>query len=189
MISGPGPSIVPQLTFASGPGGGAPNVLSNSKNTDVEGLTPEERKEVQDLKKRDAEVRAHEQAHKTVGGPFAGTPSFTTVTGPDGRQYAVAGEVKIDASPVPGNPEATIRKMEVVERAALAPAEPSPEDQQVAQQARMAKLQAQAEKSKQEQEGNSSPAAGSRSVAAELQAFLQAELGGREIENTLSISA
>lgn len=108
-------------------------------------LTEEEQKEVEDLKKRDEEVRAHEQAHKTAGGPYAGAISYETTTGPDGREYAISGEVEIDISPVSGNPEATIRKMEIVERAALASAEPSPQDQAAAQAAQQAKLQAQQE--------------------------------------------
>lgn len=123
-----------------------------SEDTNAEGLTEEEERTVRELKKRDAEVRAHEQAHKTVGGPYAGTISFDTVTGPDGRQYAVGGEVGIDASAVPNNPEATIRKMEIVIRAALAPADPSPQDFAVAQAAQQTKLQAQAELRKQRAE-------------------------------------
>jgi|TARA_R110002124_G_scaffold267268_1_gene434438 hypothetical protein len=117
----------------------------NQQQTNAEGLTEEEEKTVRELKQRDIEVRAHEQAHKSVGGPYAGAVSFDTVTGPDGREYAVGGEVRIDASAVRGDPEATIRKMEVVIRAALAPAEPSPQDVQVAAQAQQTKLQAQAE--------------------------------------------
>lgn len=124
---------------------------NNNSALDSE-LTPEEEKEVQELKKIDAEVRAHEAAHKTAGGPVAGNVSFQTVTGPDGREYAVAGEVQIDSSPVPNNPEATIRKMELVIRAALAPAEPSPQDQAVAAQAQQIKLQAQQELAQQRQE-------------------------------------
>ncbi len=115
-------------------------------------LTPEEEEQVRELKQRDAEVRAHEQAHKTAGGPVAGNVSYQTVTGPDGRQYAVAGEVQIDASPVPNNPEATIRKMDLVIRAALAPAEPSPQDRAVAAQAQQTKFQAQQEAAQQRAE-------------------------------------
>ena len=108
-------------------------------------LTEEEEKIVRELKKTDQEVRAHEQAHKTAGGPYAVAISYDTTTGPDGRQYAVGGEVQIDTSPIPGNPEATIRKLEVVIRAALAPSDPSPQDMAVAAQAQQAKLQAQQE--------------------------------------------
>lgn len=151
---------------------------SQEKQTNAEGLTPDEEKIVRELKQRDIEVRAHEQAHKSVGGPYASAPSFDTVTGPDGREYAVSGEVRIDASPVRGDPAATIRKMEIVIRAALAPAEPSPQDVQVAQQAQQTKLQAQAELRQQraEEAAERQGEAGNRNgLLAALQAFSDAE--------------
>jgi hypothetical protein len=110
-----------------------------------DGLTEEERKEVERLRKRDQEVRAHEQAHKAAGGPYAGQVTFETERGPDGRAYAVSGEVKIDTSEVPNNPQATIRKLETVKRAALAPSQPSSQDRQVASQADAKIRQAQQE--------------------------------------------
>ncbi|MGG5873503.1 putative metalloprotease CJM1_0395 family protein [Pseudomonas peli] len=94
-----------------------------------------EQLEIAKLVSRDQEVRAHEQAHAAVGGRYAGAPSYTYERGPDGKRYAVGGEVGIDTSPIPNDPEATLRKMEVVIRAALAPAEPSAQDRQVAAQA------------------------------------------------------
>ncbi|MEM6825981.1 MAG: putative metalloprotease CJM1_0395 family protein, partial [Pseudomonadota bacterium] len=78
-------------------------------------------------------------------GEFAGEPSYSYQTGPDGRQYAVGGEVPIDVSPVPDDPEATIAKMDVVKRAALAPAEPSTADRRVAAEADAKRLAAMAE--------------------------------------------
>ncbi len=101
----------------------------------TEGLTKEEKAEVADLKHRDAETRRHEQAHANTGGPYAGTPSYTFERGPDGRSYAVAGTTPIDVAPVSGDAAATLRKMEMVKRAALAPAEPSAQDRKVAAQA------------------------------------------------------
>ena len=98
-------------------------------------LSDEERAVVNDLRARDREVRAHEAAHATAGAGIAGQPQFEFTTGPDGNQYAIAGEVAIDTSPVPGDPEATAEKMEQVVRAALAPAEPSAQDRAVAAQA------------------------------------------------------
>lgn len=124
-----------------------PSQLSKAQSSNSQTgqeLTPEEQKIVRELQARDQEVRAHEQAHKTAGGPYASAPTYETVRGPDGRQYAVSGEVKIDASPE-NDPEDTIRKMEVVIRAALAPAQPSPQDRQVAQQARQTLIEARAE--------------------------------------------
>jgi hypothetical protein len=68
-----------------------------------------------------------------AAGPYArGAPHYEYVRGPDGRLYAVAGEVKIDTSPVPGDPEATLEKARAIKRAALAPANPSPQDRRVA---------------------------------------------------------
>ncbi len=89
--------------------------------------------ELQGLKTRDREVRAHEMGHLAAAGPHArGGPSYDYERGADGRQYAVGGHVNIDTTPVPGNSEATLRKAETVRRAALAPAEPSPQDRRVA---------------------------------------------------------
>lgn len=119
------------------------------EDENAQGLTQEEQAEVEALTARDREVRAHEQAHAAVGGAFAGSPSYTYQIGPDGQRYAVGGEVKIDVSPIPGDPEATLEKMRTVERAALAPAEPSPQDRKVAQMARVAAQEAQAEASTQ----------------------------------------
>jgi hypothetical protein len=88
--------------------------------------------EVRQLQARDAEVRAHEQAHAAAGGTYAGAPSFGYERGPDGRSYAVSGEVPIDVSAIAGDPEATIIKMQQVKRAALAPANPSNADRSIA---------------------------------------------------------
>ncbi|MCB1021617.1 MAG: hypothetical protein H6509_12325 [Bryobacterales bacterium] len=83
----------------------------------------------------DREVRAHEQAHLAAAGGLARSVSFQFVTGPDGRQYAVAGEVSIDSSPVAGDPEKTIQKAQQIRAAANAPSQPSAQDRQVAAQA------------------------------------------------------
>ena len=109
-------------------------------------LSPEEEKQVRELKQRDAEVRRHEQAHKAAAGSHAsGGPTYEYQTGPDGKQYAVGGEVQIDTSPVQGNPQATIAKMQQIRRAALAPAEPSGQDRAVAAQAQAAEREARQE--------------------------------------------
>lgn len=118
---------------------------------DPQELTEEEQKQVDELKKRDAEVRAHEQAHAAVGGSYASAPTYEFQTGPDNKQYAVGGEVQIDAAPVPNDPKATIEKMDIVIRAALAPQEPSAQDKKVAAEAQKNRSEAQAELAKQKQ--------------------------------------
>ena len=85
------------------------------------------------LQSTDRAVRAHEQAHLSVAGRYATSgANLEYRRGPDNRQYAVAGEVSIDTAPVPGDPQATLLKAEVIRRAALAPANPSAQDRQVA---------------------------------------------------------
>jgi hypothetical protein len=97
---------------------------------------------LQQLKKRDTDVRAHEQAHLSVAGRYAaGSASYSYQTGPDGVKYAIGGEVPIDIS-AESTPEATIQKMETVRRAALAPADPSPADLQIAADASAKEIQA-----------------------------------------------
>ncbi len=115
------------------------------ETTDARGLTEEERQQVEHLKQRDREVRRHEQAHANAGGPYAGQPSYEYVSGPDGKQYAVTGQVSIDTGSVAGNPKATIRKMQTVKRAALAPMEPSSTDRAVAAAAEQAEREAKLE--------------------------------------------
>ncbi|MCG7533044.1 catalase [Psychrobium sp. MM17-31] len=100
-----------------------------------ERFTEQEQAKIEELKERDREVVAHELAHANAGGQYAGSPSYTYETGPDGVKYAVAGEVPIDTSKVAGDPQATIAKAAQIKRAALAPAEPSGQDRKVAAQA------------------------------------------------------
>jgi hypothetical protein len=124
---------------ASGPPGQGPNAEASPEQQRLAQL------QIAELVSRDREVRAHEQAHAAVGGGYTGVPSYTYSRGPDGLRYAVGGEVGIDVGAVPNDPEATLRKMEVVLRAALAPAEPSAADLRVAAQARAQRGQARAE--------------------------------------------
>ena len=98
-----------------------------------------------ELKQRDAEVRTHESAHSASGGATTGAPSYSFEVGPDGKKYAVSGEVSVDLSKVNGDPLATIAKMQKVHTAALAPAQPSVQDMRVADSATKNIIQAQSE--------------------------------------------
>jgi len=111
-------------------------------------LSDEEAKLVEQLKTIDQKVRAHEQAHLAAGGNLVrGGANFQYQKGPDGKQYAVGGEVQIDASPIPDDPEKTIQKMQQVRRAALAPSDPSPQDRKVAAESSQIEARAAMEKS------------------------------------------
>lgn len=99
-------------------------------------LTPEEIQELTKLKQRDREVKTHEQAHMSAGGQYVrGGAHYEYQKGPDGKNYAVGGEVQIDTSKVANDPEATAMKMQAIRRAAMAPASPSPQDRRVAARA------------------------------------------------------
>ena len=114
-----------------------PRQVNNNDSGSSIVLSPEEQQTVQKLKQRDMEVKAHEQAHRANAGQYAaGGPSYSYQTGPDGRRYAIGGEVPIDISKEK-TPEQTIQKMRVVRRAAMAPANPSSADRNIAAAAGM----------------------------------------------------
>ena len=116
------------------------------------GLTAEERAAVAELQQTDRAVRAHENAHLAAAGGLARGVSFQYATGPDGQQYAVAGEVSIDSSPVSGDPQATIQKAQQIRAAASAPANPSGQDRAVAAQAAQMEAAARVELAAQQRE-------------------------------------
>ncbi len=131
-----------------------PNQKTDAVSADAQGgngkkgkqaaeLTEEEQQQVRELAATDREVRAHEAAHQAVGGSLAGAASFRFAIGPDGERYAVGGEVPIALITVAEDPAATLRNAEQVRAAALAPAQPSNQDRNVAAQASQVIAQAQ----------------------------------------------
>jgi hypothetical protein len=102
------------------------------KENGTEELSHEERRQVQQLEQRDQKVRAHEMAHMAAGGGLIrGGVKYQYQRGPDGKIYAVGGEVGIDTSSE-SDPERTIQKMQRVRAAAMAPFDPSAQDRAVA---------------------------------------------------------
>ena len=116
------------------------------------GLDDKERAEVQQLASADREVRAHEQAHMAAGGNLVRSgANFEYTVGPDGKRYAVGGEVTIDTSEEK-DPDATLRKAGRIRQAAMAPAKPSAQDMRVAAEAAAMAVRAQQEIAKQKQD-------------------------------------
>lgn len=107
-------------------------------------LSAAEQRLLDDLKRRDREVRAHEAAHVAAGGSLVSPASFSYRTGPDGNRYAVGGEVSIDTGKE-REPQATIQKMQIVVAAAMAPADPSGQDHSVASAAHQTSAEARME--------------------------------------------
>lgn len=103
-----------------------------AKKPNGETLSQAEAELLRELQQADVAVRAHEMAHLAAAGGYArGGASFSYRRGPDGQNYAVGGEVQIDTGKE-NTPEATIVKMQIIRQAALAPVDPSPQDQRVA---------------------------------------------------------
>jgi hypothetical protein len=124
--SEPNPDSVDR-TRGTGTGGVSSDRIGFSRE-----LTPEQRKLVERLRQIDAQVREHESAHLRNGsGVVTSGASFSYSYGPDGKAYAVGGEVGIDTS-AERQPEANIDKGRAIQTAALAPRDPSPQDFRVA---------------------------------------------------------
>lgn len=128
------------------------DAASSARNdTLAQEFSPQELKLLDQLKQTDRTVRQHEMAHQVAGGRYTGSASYDYEIGPDGQRYAVAGRVSVDYGPITGDPRATIEKMQTVIAAALAPADPSPADYQIAARARQNLLTAQLDLSQQQQ--------------------------------------
>jgi len=122
-------------------------------------LSKEEEKEVSQLKEQDREVHQHEQAHVSSAGGYAqGGASYEYQIGPDGKKYAISGQVNIDTSPIANNPEATIQKAQTIRKAASAPADPSGQDRSVASEASNMEREARQEVKESFKEASRSPA-------------------------------
>lgn len=128
---------------------------SSKQDTGVkqkEELSSSEQAQLQKLQNSDTQVRAHEAAHIAAGGGIVtGGANFTYQEGPDGKLYAIGGEVPIDARPE-NKPEQTIDKMQKVRAAALAPSDPSSTDYKVASTATMLESRARMELNQQKLE-------------------------------------
>lgn len=107
-------------------------------------LTQKEVQQVRELQSIDKNVKAHEAAHQAAGGGLAGAASFTYTRGPDNQMYATAGEVPVSMQK--GNtPEETIANARQIVAAAMAPADPSPQDYKIAANAAKMEFDARAE--------------------------------------------
>jgi hypothetical protein len=132
---------------------------------------------IMELEQIDTEVRSHEMAHIAAGGGLITSgASFTYQRGPDGNNYAVAGEVGIDTSAIPGDPQATAQKMRQVKSAALAPASPSAQDLKVASKAAALAAKASSEitmlRAKQQAQTNEAKAFGNMKQASDSYTYV-----------------
>ncbi len=124
------------LTLAqesAGPPGVA--VEAPGQERDADGLTLEEQHIVEALRQRDGAVHQEEETHAAQAGQFAGAPVYEYATGPDGRRYAVGGEVPVHVRVTSGNPDDVKQALAILGLAATSPAAPSAQDLMVARSA------------------------------------------------------
>jgi len=126
------------------------NIETSKKNSSDE-LSEDEERLVRDLASRDSEVRAHEAAHQAAGGGMTGAASYTYQQGPDGKMYAIGGEVSISMK-AGSTPQETIANARQIATSAMAAGNPSPQDFAVASSARIMEMKAQQQLAKEEQE-------------------------------------
>ena len=126
-------------------------LTETQKSGSTDELSEDEERLVRDLATRDAEVRAHESAHQAAGGGMVGAASYTYQQGPDGKMYAIGGEVSVSMK-TGGSPEETIANAKQLAAAAMAAGDPSPQDHTVAASARVMEIKAQQQLANEEKE-------------------------------------
>lgn len=137
-------------------------------------------RQIQELLQIQNKVIVHEQAHMAAGGEFAGSASYTYTTGPDGKRYITGGEVPI-STPAVKEPEEKLRVMGRVRAAALAPADPSPQDLRVAAAASAGEAEARMEISRKraEEAYGAAKAQGSKNTSPDQSEEETGKSGGR----------
>jgi len=126
------------------------NPKDSTKQQNPNELSNDAKQAVTELQARDTEVRAHEAAHQAAGGGMTGGASYTYQKGPDGRMYAIGGEVSISIKGG-STPQEAIANARQVQAAAMAPANPSGQDYAVATSAKVMEMKAQQELTKEQQ--------------------------------------
>lgn len=170
-----------------------------SQNTDItapeapngEKLDSSEQQYVRELAVIDASVRAHEAAHIGAGGGVvSGGATFGYTRGPDGKMYATSGEVPISMKEGK-TPEETIQNARQIVSAAMAPADPSPQDYKVAANAAQMEAQARSEQAaerteeiKQQTEGSTNTQDSQGSDSKTSEDSVNRDLANMESKNT-----
>jgi hypothetical protein len=123
------------------------------KRDNPQELSPDDERLLKELTARDSEVKTHEAAHQALGGGLAGAASYTYQQGPDGKMYAIGGQVSI-STPSTSNPEEAIRNAHAVAASAMAAGSPSSQDFNVASSASIMEMKAKQKESNDMQKSN-----------------------------------
>ena len=104
------------------------NQVLVAKKQDADVPDSGRQKVIEELKRRDKEVRAHESAHGANPELVKfGSTQFDYTIGPDGKAYATGGRVILSTGSSK-TPEEALLKVEALKKASRAPGEPSSKD-------------------------------------------------------------
>lgn len=194
----PSPASAPVQSGAAGASVSAGSSAQVGSFSGEQSLSAEAKKQVDQLSQTDRKVRVHEQAHMAAGGELIlNGPSYSYQKGPDGKMYAVGGDVSIDTSPG-RTPSDTISRAQRIRSAALAPVDPSAQDRQVAATASNMEMNANRELAASQQRDASSEngerrnggASGDQSfTGGQMQAFYMAVEQSNQANSTFATSA
>ena len=90
------------------------------------------------FKKTDADIKSHEQIHASIG-QTTSPISYNYQEGPDGKMYAIGGQVRLDTS-IPSDPKAAAFKLDMIEKAAAGPMNSSGADSSIVSQSNLNKI-------------------------------------------------
>lgn len=127
----------PQQNLPAATGSSARNIRDivdiSGNSPDQFGLNDGEREQVRRLQAADSAVRQHEGLHFRASAGLGSLPEYQTVTGPDGKQYAVGGSVGVSGTRG-ADPEKAAREAQTLVLAATAPGDASAQDLSAARQ-------------------------------------------------------
>lgn len=152
-------------------------------------LSSEAKKQVDQLSQTDRKVREHEQAHMAAGGELIlNGPSYAYQKGPDGKMYAVGGDVSIDTSSG-RTPLETVSRAQRIRSAALAPIDPSAQDRQVAAAASNMEMNANRELAAADSQGEQAAMGNQPFTGGLMQSFYEAVAKSNQVSSSFATTA
>lgn len=87
------------------------------------------------LEQTELQIRRHVAAHNAVSPQYVSAPSYSYSPAIDGTRYITSGDVSFETSAIANEPQQTLSKAQLIQRAALAPNDPTPSDFSASQRA------------------------------------------------------
>ena len=117
---------------------------STNSPRDTETKSGNNSNERKQLELSQTQIQRHIESHRAVTTQHSSPPNYQYQP-LDGALYIVSGDVVFDTSAEPNNPQATLKKAQLIRMASMAPIDPSLQDRNASQQAMMMVTQAKGE--------------------------------------------